>query len=636
MSATLYREGADLDTLLAELDAEYPGQVRVLEVVHPREGGFLGFFAKQRVAVHYRLIDDAGAPAAVGAGDTSSVVADSSADSGMPDLLAADDFAELLAEISATRRAASYDVSAHDNDTVEFSSAAVPAPQPAEQPATVSTPAASTPLAMPGKIAARRFLLAQQAAEAGYESQSAVAAATAVSQARPIPPLPAVTAPAAASESAPNEELSPVVAAALSATRPAANLPVEIDELLTSLRIPQQAAASRTVGASPRTALVAAARTGTITASAPAFEPAYEPAYKPAYEPAAEPEPAPATPAAMSASPPAAAQPQVAPDSGLADFLRLGGANIPPSPEPVRGSIAPWTPPVMKTDDSTPILGRRSQRMQAADPATSNNEAAAGQAAPDPLMQPPASLSTATTATAAEPLVAGIMAAPAADSPLFGPTEGRLTLRRKLLELGVPLEQVPTNTPHPYAAVESLVEHWDTSYPIPTAAGEVLILAGPSADISAVRDSLVGAQYFANSQVWGYRMSAITAERAIMSADHAEQLTRQWRDESSPAALVLVATDQIPSWASGPRAIIDALAGNSVWAAIDATRKTADSRAFIDRLGTVDALMVTGSTESGSPATIWELERPVAFIDGHASSDSAWAVLLLDKLEEIA
>jgi hypothetical protein len=61
-SATLYREGDDLDLLLAELDAEYPGQVRVVEVSYPRTGGIGGFFAKQRVGVQFALNDAAARP----------------------------------------------------------------------------------------------------------------------------------------------------------------------------------------------------------------------------------------------------------------------------------------------------------------------------------------------------------------------------------------------------------------------------------------------------------------------------------------------------------------------------------------------------------------------------------------------
>src|SRR3954447_2078248 len=68
MSATLFREGPDLDTLLAELDAEHPGRVSVVDVEYGRAGGVLGFFAHRRVGVHYPLTDEqtaAAAPAAV-------------------------------------------------------------------------------------------------------------------------------------------------------------------------------------------------------------------------------------------------------------------------------------------------------------------------------------------------------------------------------------------------------------------------------------------------------------------------------------------------------------------------------------------------------------------------------------------
>jgi len=54
-SATLFREGPDLDALLAELDAEHPGRVQVVDVEYGRAGGVLGFFAHRTVGVHYRL-----------------------------------------------------------------------------------------------------------------------------------------------------------------------------------------------------------------------------------------------------------------------------------------------------------------------------------------------------------------------------------------------------------------------------------------------------------------------------------------------------------------------------------------------------------------------------------------------------
>src|SRR3954451_14611214 len=58
MSATLFREGPDLDTLLAELDTEFPGRVQVVDVEYGRSGGVMGFFAHRRLGVHYRLVDE--------------------------------------------------------------------------------------------------------------------------------------------------------------------------------------------------------------------------------------------------------------------------------------------------------------------------------------------------------------------------------------------------------------------------------------------------------------------------------------------------------------------------------------------------------------------------------------------------
>jgi len=41
--------------VLAALDAQYPGQVRITDVAYGRSGGMMGFFAKRRVGVHYTL-----------------------------------------------------------------------------------------------------------------------------------------------------------------------------------------------------------------------------------------------------------------------------------------------------------------------------------------------------------------------------------------------------------------------------------------------------------------------------------------------------------------------------------------------------------------------------------------------------
>ena len=57
MSATLFREGSDLDALLTELDAEFPGRVQVVDVEYGRDN--LGYsllvlrFREQPAALDY-------------------------------------------------------------------------------------------------------------------------------------------------------------------------------------------------------------------------------------------------------------------------------------------------------------------------------------------------------------------------------------------------------------------------------------------------------------------------------------------------------------------------------------------------------------------------------------------------------
>src|SRR5690349_15874491 len=104
-SATLYREGLDLDGLLAELDAESPGRVRVVDVDYGRAGGVLGFFARRTVGVHYVLND---------------ADADSSEESALDELVSAADAAdaaEVAAQIVESGRAPD---AAPGSDNVEF------------------------------------------------------------------------------------------------------------------------------------------------------------------------------------------------------------------------------------------------------------------------------------------------------------------------------------------------------------------------------------------------------------------------------------------------------------------------------------------------------------------------------------
>src|SRR5664279_699778 len=95
-SATLYREGLDLDGLLAELDEAHPGQVHVVEVTYGRDGGVLGFFARKRVGVHY-VVDSARVdPAPVVTLDPPASRASTPTVSALEEMLSAADAAEMV------------------------------------------------------------------------------------------------------------------------------------------------------------------------------------------------------------------------------------------------------------------------------------------------------------------------------------------------------------------------------------------------------------------------------------------------------------------------------------------------------------------------------------------------------------
>ncbi|MDT9126994.1 hypothetical protein, partial [Escherichia coli] len=76
--------------------------------------------------------------------------------------------------------------------------------------------------------------------------------------------------------------------------------------------------------------------------------------------------------------------------------------------------------------------------------------------------------------------------------------------------------------------------------------------------------------------------------------------------------------------------VIAALEPTVVWAAVDGGRKTEDLRGELDRLGPIDALVVTGAAQTSRPASVWDLDIPAAVLDGRRATPGGWAGLLLD------
>jgi hypothetical protein len=218
-----------------------------------------------------------------------------------------------------------------------------------------------------------------------------------------------------------------------------------------------------------------------------------------------------------------------------------------------------------------------------------------------------------------------------------------LTLRRQLLEVGVPVDRVPTDAVHVYAAIEDLVSGLAPAPELPAGPGRILVIAGPARDAVAAADSLVASIPGLFETTWTYRCPAAlgtrrvsTTANALTTVTQASEIAAAARESVDGPTLVVIATDRVTTASSDTaRDVLDALDADAVWAAVDATRKPTDTRRALRGLPTPDAIAVTNAERSSSPATVWELGLPIALVDGRPSTGPTWAVLLLGKLSEL-
>lgn len=489
-SATLYREGDDLDALLAELDEQHPGQVRVVEVSYPRTGGLGGFFAKQRVGVEYVLTPAAPrtpphrvAPAAGRKRPSPSPRPQAAPN---PSAAGADPFDELIAHAESAE-----DAYADTRSAVAL--------QATGQPGTSNAEFAQLLLDLAAKKSANR-----KAVEAATDVPvAATRPATPVEQSAPRRVEPAVAE-------------APAVEAAIEAPAAEAAAIREFSKMDAQLSAPEKIADLASLDFAP-------------ALSAPLFR----------------------------------------------TVTRTGEEIAPAHPvdqQPVRQE------PVRQEPEQQPV---------------------------------PASAATA--------------------APVVEPGMAGLTLRRKLAEVGVRLASIPSDPQHPYAVVEDLVAKLPVTPPLPTAAGAVIVLAGPVAHIAHAAEYLVNKLRLRPENVWS--TDAAVAGQPITDVWQACEVSAAARLGNEGPALFIVPTDNTDA---DHGEIVRALQPDAFWAHVDATRKPADTQVALARLGAPTALVVTGAQHTSSPATVWDLGVPAALLDHRPATSSAWAVLLLDKLAELA
>lgn len=215
-----------------------------------------------------------------------------------------------------------------------------------------------------------------------------------------------------------------------------------------------------------------------------------------------------------------------------------------------------------------------------------------------------------------------------------------LTLRRQLAELGVPIEWVSDDVIDAYRAVEQLVARVPEAPEPPVGLGEMLVIVGPAAAAIRAAEAMRTRMHLRPENVWaaGCADGAVPSDRVINDAWHAAGVAAQLRLEGQPAVIVVASgedDDDVScreNWAAG---VVSALAPEQVWALVDATRKPSDTRAALRRIGRTDALIVSGTSRTASPASVWALDTPTAMLDGRPATRVAWAVTLLDKLADL-
>jgi hypothetical protein len=210
----------------------------------------------------------------------------------------------------------------------------------------------------------------------------------------------------------------------------------------------------------------------------------------------------------------------------------------------------------------------------------------------------------------------------------------RLEMLAELRSVGVPLPIRPhAGEASLYEAIEQIVAALPAAPAPPSQAGEILVLTGAADQLEPAAVLLAQLAHIPSDAIW--RADARrSGNRSINGPLDATRRALELRTGSTAALVTVeleraVGNDARYSWSSQ---VIAALSPTALWAAVDSGRKTEDLRAELAHLGPIDALLVTGAAYTSTPATVWDLEIPIALIDGRPATSGAWAGLLFDAL----
>lgn len=117
----------------------------------------------------------------------------------------------------------------------------------------------------------------------------------------------------------------------------------------------------------------------------------------------------------------------------------------------------------------------------------------------------------------------------------------------------------------------------------------------------------------------------------VRDAAEAEARAAMWRRCGTPLVVAICATPG-PAGAAWVGEMRRALAPVAMWGAVRADRKPEDIAAWVESVGGVDALAVSGCGDTATPAAVLATGIPVASLEGRRASAAAWTALLVERL----
>lgn len=266
--------------------------------------------------------------------------------------------------------------------------------------------------------------------------------------------------------------------------------------------------------------------------------------------------------------------------------------------------------------------------------------APAGSAGSRLLLRPPAaSIPSAVNIAAAASVPSG---GPAVGTPVAEPKPG--VDSRALARIGLPedLRRAALGNPAPAEGTDlsvwliGLLANLPQPEALPRGQGAVIVVAGARDAALELAGSIADELGLDDESLLiaspGYtgRARPIPGHRRLHDAETASEARRSWRRRRRPTVVAVEApTGQPGQWA---RRVIDALEPTMVWATVEASRKPEDLFEWSEQLGGFDALAVTDTGNTVSPAAVLQCGIPVGRLDGRAATPVQWASLLAPRL----